>query len=60
MNNILKPSVRKWLYGIGIAGTAFAGIKGLLSSQEADALNLLLSAVLGMAFINVPSGEDAE
>jgi hypothetical protein len=58
MKDLLKPAVRRWLYGIGVAGTAFAGVKGLISSEEVDGLNLILTAVLGMAFLNVNDDED--
>lgn len=58
MKDLLKPAVRRWLYGIGVAGTAFLGVKGILTSQEADGLNLLLTAVLGMAFLNVNGDEN--
>jgi hypothetical protein len=54
MQKYLTPQVRRWAYGVGIAATGFLGIKGVVSADEQEGLNLLLSAVLGMAFLNVP------
>lgn len=58
MKNLLQPKVRRWAYGVALAVTAVLGVKGIVSSEEAQALNLLASALFGVALANV--NDDAE
>lgn len=51
------PQLRLWLYSIFIAVSAAIGIFGLLDGSKLSAINLIISAVLGVAAGNVPRQE---
>lgn len=48
---------RLWLYSISVAISAAIGIFGLLDGSKIAAINLIISAVLGVAAGNVPRQE---
>ena len=49
--------LRLWLYSIFVAISAAIGIFGLLDGSKLAAINLIISAVLGVAAGNVPRQE---
>lgn len=51
------PQFRLWLYTIFVAISAAIGIFGLLDGSKLAAINLIISAVLGVAAGNVPRQE---
>ena len=51
------PQFRLWLYSIFIAISAAIGVFGLLDGSKLSAINLIISAVLGVAAGNVPHQE---
>lgn len=51
------PKFRLWLYGIFFAVSIALGIFGILDGNKIDALNFIVSAVLGVAAGNVPRQE---
>lgn len=53
----MSASRRRWLYDIGTAVTACLGVYGILSGDKADAINVVLAAVLNLARRNVPSDD---
>lgn len=57
MKDLLKPKVRRWAYGVAVAVTGYLGVKGIVSSEEAQSLNLLASALFGVALANVSDDE---
>ena len=52
-----SPQFRLWLYSIFIAISTAVGIFGLLDGNKLSAINLIISAVLGVAVGNVPHQE---
>ena len=52
-----SPQLRLWLYSIFIAISTAVGIFGLLDGNRLSAINLIISAVLGVAVGNVPHQE---
>lgn len=51
------PKFRLWLYRIFFAISAALGVYGTLDGNKIAALNLIISAVLGVAAGNVPRQE---
>ena len=51
------PTFRLWLYSIFIAISTAIGVFGLLDGNKLSAINLIISAVLGVAAGNVPQQE---
>lgn len=51
------PQFRLWLYSIFVAVSAAIGVFGLLDGSKLSAINLIISAVLGIAAGNVPRQE---
>lgn len=51
------PQFRLWLYTIFVAVSAAIGVFGLLDGSKLSAINLIISAVLGVAAGNVPRQE---
>lgn len=51
------PQFRLWLYSIFIAISTAVGVFGLLDGNKLSAINLIISAVLGVAVGNVPHQE---
>lgn len=49
------PQFRLWLYSVFVAISAAIGIFGLLDGNKLSAINLIISAVLGVAAGNVPA-----
>lgn len=52
-----SPQFRLWLYEVFIAISAALGIYGALDGNKIAALNFIVSAVLGIAAVNVPHPE---
>ena len=50
-----NPSVRRWLYGLAIAGFGVLGVYGLLTPERIAAWSLFASALFGLAFLNTPA-----
>ena len=48
---------RFWLYNIFVAISAAIGVFGILDGSKLSAINLIISAVLGVAAGNVPRQE---
>ena len=48
---------RLWLYSVFIAVSGAIGVIGLLDGSKLSAINLIISAVLGVAAGNVPHQE---
>lgn len=51
------PRFRFWLYTIFFAISAALGVYGILDGNKINALNFIVSAVLGVAAGNVPPQE---
>lgn len=51
------PQFRLWLYSIFIAVSTAIGVFGLMDGNKISAINLIISAVLGVAAGNVPRQE---
>ena len=51
------PQFRLWLYGIFVAISVTVGVFGLLDGSKISSINLIISAVLGIAAGNVPRQE---
>lgn len=58
MKDILKPSGRKYLYRITIAGLAVAAFYGIISQEAVPVLTSLAIAVLAVADANVPNEKE--
>ena len=56
MNQILKPTVRRWAYAVAGAGLGVAGVWGLVDGEQAAALLVLAGALFGVAHQNVNEG----
>ena len=52
-----SPQFRLWLYGIFFAISIALGVFGILDGNKINALNFIISAVLGVAAGNVPRQE---
>ena len=49
-----SPSTRLWLYGVFFAISVALGVFGVLEGSKLAAINIIVSAVLGVAATNVP------
>lgn len=58
MKDILKPTGRKYLYRIAIAGLAVAAFYGIISREAVPVLTSLTIAVLAVADANVPDEKE--
>ena len=58
MKDILKPSGRKYLYRVAIAGLAVAAFYGIISQEAVPVLTSLVIAVLAVADANVPDEKE--
>lgn len=54
-SKIFSPAFRRYLYSVVGALFLVLGVKGVLEADVIAALNILASAVLGVATANVPS-----
>ena len=54
-SKIFSPAFRRYLYSVVGAMFLVLGVKGVLEADVIAALNILASAVLGVATANVPS-----
>lgn len=52
-----SPQFRLWLYGIFFAISFALGVFGTLDGNKINAINFVISAVLGIAAGNVPRQE---
>ena len=55
IQRIMTPTVRAWLYGIGIAVCALLVAYGVLTDETVLLWNSLIAAVLGIAIGNTPT-----
>lgn len=54
MKDLLKPSARKYLYRVTMAGLAVAAFYGVIAQEAIPVLTSLAIAVLAVADANVP------
>lgn len=59
LQDIMTPTVRAWLYGIGLAVCALLVAYGVLTDENVTLWNALIGAVLGMAIVNTPTKGEA-
>lgn len=57
MKDLLKPKVRKYLYGVAAAGTAVLYAKGVITEADVVSFNALAAALFGLAMVNVNDDE---
>lgn len=51
-----SPRTRMWIYTIFIGITAAMGVWGIIDGDKINAINIIVSAVLGIAAGNTPTG----
>ena len=52
MTTLTSPAFRKWAYGLSVAIATALGTFGVLNSYSINAINFVLAALFGMAFMN--------
>lgn len=58
IKELVSLPVRKWAYGIGIAGLGVAAVYGYINDQQVLAFSNLIGALtLGMARVHTPENE---
>ena len=52
MKTLTSPAFRRWAYALSVAVATALGTFGVLNSDRLNAINFVLAALFGMAFMN--------